>query len=327
MISKRLTGIFSVAAVLLSTLIHAQKNEPLEFVKERAISKSYSAGNSLSIDNQFGHIKIITWDKNEIKVDVAIKAESSDKGNAEATFESIDVKDSESGGRVRFKTEIKNNNYNCHNCKTNMRINYEVHLPVTVSLTLNNSFGNIEIPDYKGPVDLSNKFGNVTAGALTDVKGLSIEFGKGQLKSLTDVNVTFKFSKIQLESLSGTNRINMEFCDSSKVVLASNLSSLTLNESYSTVNLKPAGNLAATYEIKTSFGNFVDRSDIGVVRTDTPDRYGPDSDRMYEGKSGNGATKISVRSSFGKIILGDAKPEDMKKTTNAGGKKKTSRVI
>jgi hypothetical protein len=77
------------------------------------------------------------------------------------------------------------------------------------------------------------------------------------------------------------------------------------------VNLKP-GNLSASYTISTSFGSVVDRSSIGVKRTDTPDKYGPDSDKTFEGKSGSGSAKIDIKSSFGRIILGEPTAEDMK---------------
>ena len=48
----------------------------------------------------------------------------------------------------------------------------------------------------------------------------------------------------------------------------------------------PAANLAATYTISTSYGSLIDKTDIGIKRTDAPDKYGPDLNKRYEGKSG-----------------------------------------
>jgi hypothetical protein len=318
---KKITVAFSAALLLAASLVQAQKNEKLEFVKERSISKTYPAsGNSLSITNSFGHVKFIAWDKNEIKVDIRIEVASSDKENAERVFEGITVSDNQSGDKIRFKTNHGQNNNSCNNCHTNMHIDYEVHLPVTVALEVENSFGNTEIPDYKGSVDLSNKFGNLIAGSLASVKDIHVEFGKAQIKSLSNINATFKFSKIQIENLSGANKISMEFCDSSKIVLPDNLVSLELKESYCTINLKPAASLSASYYIRTSFGNFIDRTSIGVARTNQRERYGSDSEKTYEGKSGTGNAKVNIRSSFGKLILGEATADDLKKTTQSKGK-------
>lgn len=318
MIKKKITVIFSTVMLLLSLAMQAQKADKLEFIKERSISKTYSAaGNSLSIDNSFGDLKVIAWDKNEIKVDVSIKVESSNQDMAERVFSIINVQESHTGNKVRFKTELKSTGGNdCKNCETRMHIDYEVRLPVTVALSLTNSFGNIELPDYRGPVSLTSKFGKLNTGNLADLKSITVEFGRAVIKSVSDLNATFKFSKIHIGSLSGNNKIDMEFCDSSSISLSKSLSSLSMNESYSTVNLRPADNLEASYSIRTSFGNFIDRTNIGIVRTDKPDRYGPDSKKEYEGKNGNGSVKVTVRSSFGKIILGEPKPEDMNKKTS-----------
>ena len=58
-----------------------------ENFKERNISKTYTAsGNTLNIDNQFGEVKITTWDKNEIKVDIHIETSSTDKEFSRKNF-------------------------------------------------------------------------------------------------------------------------------------------------------------------------------------------------------------------------------------------------
>ena len=49
----------------------------------------------------------------------------------------------------------------------------------------------------------------------------------------------------------------------------------------------------------------IDKTDIGINRTDTPDKYGPDLNRRYEGKSGAGTVKIDIKSSFGNIMIGE----------------------
>jgi len=308
--------VFSMALLLSSLFIYAQEEKEerkkFEFVKEKNISKSYPAsGNKLSIENSFGHVKFIAWDKNEIKVDVHIEASSNQQDVAQKTFDAISVSDKQQGNDINFKTTIDNKNNNCKNCKSSMSIDYEVHLPTSVALDIENSFGNTELPDYSGAISVSNKFGHLTAGSLSNVKYVTVEFGEAYIKNVSNLDATFKFSKIEIANLSGKNKINLEFCEVTKINLDNTLTSLNLNESYSTVNIKP-GNLSASYNISTSFGSFVDRTSVGVKRTDTPDKYGPDSDKTFEGKSGNGAAKIEIKSSFGKIIMGEPTAEDMK---------------
>lgn len=330
---KILIPAFSITLLLCTTVSRAQEEkqkerQKFEFVKQKDISKTYPAsGNKLSIDNHFGNVKFVGWDKNEIKVDVHIEASSNQQDFAQKIFDAISVSDKQQGNEIQFKTNIDNKdgkNDNCKNCKSSISIDYEVHLPVSVALSVENSFGNTEIPDYTGPVSITNKFGNLTAGSLKKVEDIHIEFGKASIKNISNIDATFKFSKIGIASLSGDNKINLEFCDDTKINLDVNLTSLNLKESYSTVNLKP-GNLSASYTIATSFGSVIDRSNADIRRTDTPDKYGPDSNKKYEGKSGNGAAKIEIKSSFGKIIVGEPTAEDMKDNSNKNKNKNKSK--
>ena len=317
---KILIPAFNISLLLFAVICQAQEEkqkerQKFEFVKQRDISKTYPAsGNKLSIDNHFGNVKFVGWDKNEIKVDIHIEASSNQQDFAQKIFDAITVSDKQQGNEIQFKTTIDNKdgkNDNCKNCKSSMTIDYEVHLPVSVALAVENNFGNTEIPDYTGAVSISNKFGSLTAGSLSNVKNIHVEFGKASIKNISNIDATFKFSKIGISNLSGSNKINLEFCDDTKINLDNNLSSLELKESYSTVNLRP-GNLSATYSIATSFGSVIDRSNASIKRTDAPDKYGPDSNKTYEGKSGNGSAKIEIKSSFGKIIVGEPTAEDLK---------------
>ncbi|TMI62556.1 MAG: hypothetical protein E6H07_14150 [Bacteroidetes bacterium] len=300
-----------------------------EHFKERNISKTYPAsGNTLNIDNSFGNV-IVTTGGSEIKVDIHIEASSTDKEHAEKIFSNIDVTDSKSGNQVKFKTTTnKNDNegYNCKNCNSSMSINYTVQLPAGTSLNIENSFGDIKIPDYTGTVSLVSKFGSLTAGSLPKSEKVHVEFGKADIKSINNANTTFKFSKINVGNMSGSSKVNIEFCSASRIGLASDLTSFSMKESYSTINLKPAANFSASYNIKTSFGSFKNKTNAEIKRTDEPDRYGPDSEKTYEGKSGSGSSKIDIRSSFGNIILGDATEAEL--TEHEKGKNKSkSKVI
>lgn len=327
---KILYSVLSLALCLWCTTTNAQKERKrYEHFKERNINKTYAAaGNTLNIDNSFGNVQILTWSGNEIKVDVHIEASSTNADMAEKTFNAITVTDEKKGSTIYFKTNTKgNNNKGCNNCHNSMSIDYTIHLPASVKLEIENSFGDITIPDYSGEVSLSSKFGNLTAGALSNVKKVTAEFGSAKIKSMDNVSTVFKFSTIEIDNLAGNNTLKFEFCSSAKINLSTNLSALNVNESYSTVNLRPAVNLSASYNVRTSFGSLVNRSNVDINRTDKPDQYGPDSEKDYEGKSGSGSVKIDIKSSFGKIIIGEPKPGDIKEKDKEKNKNKNKSEV
>jgi hypothetical protein len=315
---KVIAGAFSVffLTIYIVTLAQEASNvrEKFEFVKEKNISRTYPAsGNSLSIDNSFGNVKFVTWDRNEIKVDVHFEASSDKETVAQKTLEALQISDKQQGSEISFTPLIDKRNDICKDCKSTMHIDYQVFLPASVALNVNNSFGNIELPDYSGILTVKSKFGQLTTGSLPNLKQIGVEFGRASIKSMSHTNATFNFSDIEVLNLGGTNKISLEFCSAAKFKLDSNLNSLDLRETYSTVFLRP-GNLAASYMISTSFGSVVDRTYANIHRTDTPDKNGPDSDKTYEGKSGSGSARINISSSFGKIIVGEPTADDLKET-------------
>ena len=294
-----------------------KEKQRYEFFRERNISKTYpAAGNTLNIDNQFGKVKIITWDKNEIKVDIHIEASSTHKDLADKSFERIDVTDKQEGKEIYFKTLFNKNgkdeNISCNNCSNTMSIDYTIQIPANNALKIENNFGAIEIPDYSGPVWLTNKYGHLTAGKLSKPEKVWVEFGKADLKSIGNIDLTFKYTSVNIANLTGNCKLKLEFCGYSKVNLDNALTSLSVNDSYSSLHLVPAANFSATYSISTSYGSLIDKTNIGINRTDTPEKYGADLNKRYEGKSGSGTIKVDIKSTFGNIMIGEGTKADMK---------------
>lgn len=321
---KRLTRPFKILLPLLVMLqanLFAQENEndnkkKYEFVKKKSVNKSYNVSSSdkLNINNAFGSVEVTTWDRNEIKVDVDIEVSANTEALAQRIIDRISVTEGKSGNEISFKTSMKDNNSNnSRDEKSTMHINYIISMPASNPLTVKNEFGSTTIPDFKGEVDLTSKFGSLTTGNLASIKSISVEFGKANLTNITSSPVTIKFSKAVISKLSGAIKMNLEFCNSVHLNLDNNLTSLDLKTSYSTVNLKPLGSLQASYNISTSFGSFKNTSDVKFTSDEDAGRdRGPKFDYEYSGKSGNGSIPVRVKSSFGKIIVGEASEEEMK---------------
>ncbi len=319
-------NILTIALLLFAVQLFAQdekadtekrEKKRYEFYHERNISKNYPAsGNVLNIDNRFGSVKVITWDKNEIKVDIHIETSSTNKEFAEKSFARLDVEDKQDGKNIYFKTNHNNDKgkdqVSCNNCSNSISVDYTVQIPSNNTLNIENTFGSIELPDYNGPVSLVNKYGHLTAGKLAKPEKLVVEFGKADLKSIGNVDLTFKYSSINIGSLTGNCKLNLSFCSYSKINLDNALTGLTVNDSYSSLHLDPAPGFSATYTISTSYGSLIDKSNIGIKRTDEPEKYGADLNKRYEGKSGTGAVKVDIKSSFGNIMIGQGTKADMK---------------
>ncbi len=303
-----------------------KKEKKYEFEKTKSINKTYNVtvSDKLNIDNKFGAVTINVWTKQEIKVDIEIKASAKTEEWAKSVLDDIQVEDSRSGNTITLKTlHVEDldkkeggkriDKYKNKNTQQSMETNYTVYMPAMNALEIENQFGATTLPDYKGEVDLCSKFGKLTTGNLTNVKNINVEFGKATLGNIPGGSLSIKYSKANIASLGGKIKLNLEF--SSKVVLnlANDLNSLDMDASYSTVNLKPMGELPASYQVSTSFGSFKNKTGIKFSSDEDDDEdKGPKFDHEYKGKSGSGNVPVKVKSNFSTIILGDATEDELK---------------
>ncbi len=158
---KKHTGVykFMVTAALLlaaSTGIFAA-GEP-EVEKKKVYSKSYplDGNDKVSINNQFGEVKISTWNKSEVRIDITIIAKASTDERAQQILDLISIEDSKSADGVYFKTSMKSQNWKGDKKGSNngMEINYEIQMPAGNPLSLKNSFGSSFVYQFSNEIGI-----------------------------------------------------------------------------------------------------------------------------------------------------------------------------
>jgi hypothetical protein len=286
-------------------------NGPL-VTKTKTYTKSYPLGNSeqVTLDNQFGEMKIITWNKNEIKVDVNIEAKGNTDEIAQRILDNINIEDSKSGSGVSFATRMKNKNMNWNNNKKDykemgMKIDYVVYMPTGNPLNATNQFGPMIIPDMRGQVVLVSKFGSITAGNLSNVKEVTLEFGDATIEAVSNGKLTFKFGKADVKQVSGNVSVRVEFCDKTRINIDNNSKDVNIRSSYSSIYLNTPSNLSSSIDIKTSFGELTNKTSFNLKKQgEDDDRHGPKFDKQYNGVAGGGANKLKVNADFGEVVIG-----------------------
>lgn len=311
---KAVKRIFSaLTAIAISLSVNAAVLNPdLESEKSKTYSKSYPVGNGdkISLDNSFGEMKIGTWNKNEIKVDVNITVKAGTDEYAQKLLEVISIEDGKTGSEIFFKTHLnhtKNKRDDDGDKRegrnTSFKINYTVYLPATVTLNANNDFGPMSIGDFDGAVTLTSKFGSLTTGKLSQPQKIRVEFGKAMVESMQGGKLDIRFSKAQVQHLSGEISADLEQSGGVKLGVDNSLKKMDLRVSFSKVYLDVEKTISASYAIKSSFGSFHNDTEFSIPRQDKEDRPF-DQDKRYAGKSGSGATPIDIKNNFGTVTLG-----------------------
>ena len=312
----------------LSTAYSQDSRQEPKFKKQKSYTKSYnvSSNDKITLDNQFGEMKLITWDKNEVKVDVSITGSSDDESRAQKILDRISIQDEKTGSGVSFKTKMADqdkdwNDKDDKNTHRNegMKINYTVYLPSSNPLVAKNQFGTTIIPDYRGEATIESQFGSLTTGKITNNKKISVGFGHADIGQVNNGRVDISYSTGTIHKLVGDVDAKFQFCGAIKIMVDNDVKSLDIDNSYSTLYLDLSKNLSASYNISNSFGSFKNKSDFKIDGGNDDDKKRDYTTSRYTGTSGSGAGKINIRSSFGSVVAG----HDLQVDTSSKKKKAT----
>lgn len=332
-IHKAYSLLFISTALLWSATASAGDEPKVE--KKKNYSKSYAVSNSdkVSFDNRFGELKITTWDKNEVKVDVVMTGKANTDERAQEILNHLRVEDGKNSGGVFFKTHIDNQNKkHSKEDKEKYRnegfsVDYTVYMPSRNPLLAKNEFGAMILPDYNGEIEVESKFGRLTAGNLANVKRVRVEFGESTIESINNGKLTIQFSgRSTVGKLTGNLDVTLEHSGGVKLVLENSVKDITIKNNFSNLYLDVTRNFSGNFDINTNFGDFSNKTDFAIARKgkDDDDDHGPKFSHQYTGKSGSGATAVKIRSEFGQVTVGHNL--EMKVADKNKDKKKTRSI-
>ncbi len=215
----------STLFVLIYFLIFTTEAKKADVEKTKQISKNYSVNSEhvMNIENKFGEVKITTWEKNEVSVNITIKVDAKNDEKAQEFLDDIVVEIEEGKSNSSYRTmigskkgKIKINN----NESKGFEVNYDVKMPRTNNLNLKNEFGPFIINDLDGKADIEVKFGSANIGKLTHAENklafefsdqvliqhldkghLTVKFSKCELGAATDIKVASEFSDIEIDGV------------------------------------------------------------------------------------------------------------------------------
>jgi hypothetical protein len=189
------------AILLLSLLLVPAMIRAEEVTKE--FHKEYKAGpnTTLDIQNKYGDVVIESWDKDQVIIDVKITVNHPSLDKAQKYLSQIDVAFSDNESLISAKTIIddKFSFTGWGGDSRKFSIDYTIKMPVNTTLALSNKYGNSEIDELHGQVNLDIKYGGLTAGKLLrgNVKPLStlnLAYGKASIDEAGWLDLTVRYT-------------------------------------------------------------------------------------------------------------------------------------
>jgi hypothetical protein len=244
-----------ISLFLISLALSAQ-----EVTKE--YHKEYKAGanTTLDISNRYGDVVIQNWDKDQVVIDVKVTVELPNKEKAEKLLGYIDVQFSEGENLISAKTII-DDNFNFSGWGGDSKrfsIDYNIKMPAATNLTLSNKYGNTDIDELHGLVNMVIKYGSLSARKLTrgnvkPLNSLNLAYGKGEIDEAGWLDLNIRYCG------------NMTITKSQAILLDSKYSKMSIGETSSIVGQSKYDNIRIESINNLVLDNGYTETNIGVL--------------------------------------------------------------
>lgn len=218
-----------------------------DFEKTYSETFKVDGDGEVRLANRYGEIKVETWERNEVKIDVRVKVSANDQEDANRTFDRIEISFTGGANSATAITNIgtskqKNKgiiesifngewpSFSGGSNSNDFKVYYRVRMPASASLETEAKYCDVTLPDLSGSTNISVGYGNLVAGDLTGRGEISVSYGSARIDELGS-NSTFR----------------VRYCDGNEIRKAGDL---RYDGRYSETRIGPAGNLTidAGYE-------------------------------------------------------------------------------
>lgn len=261
--------IMTLAVLLFSmTLTAAAEELTKEFHKE----STPGPNSTLSITNKFGDVVTETWAENRIVVDVLVTVENNSAEKAKKMLDMIDVVFTEENGNFSAETVFDEDisDFRWGKSENHFRIDYKVKMPAKVNFTVSNKYGNTDISEISGLVNVDLKYGDLyvdklTRGNVKPINTIAIAYGKAEITELNWATIEARYcGQFEIEKATAltldTKYSKFEIADASSVVCDSrydnysvgNVKNFVASGGYTSFKLESVSNKIS---VETKYGN------------------------------------------------------------------------
>ncbi|MBO5740587.1 MAG: hypothetical protein J6R54_01175, partial [Bacteroidaceae bacterium] len=139
-------------------------------------------GATIRLENQFGNIVLLPWDKKDLRLEFEFKVMAKEKAQAEEILKGMDIVKSVVSGAYSLELQGTEGG---SNEERKIESHWTVYIPKEkFALIIANRFGNVNIPDYAcKSLSAHVKFGSLLCGSLqTDEQKCELKAEHGSLK-------------------------------------------------------------------------------------------------------------------------------------------------
>jgi hypothetical protein len=233
-------------------------DHPALFSDQTKISRSFAAINSSTIEltNKYGTINVNTWEKDSVKFEVTITAESDQLTNVDILIQMAEIEFRQSGSTISAEllwgekfSALKRSSIEMMlsvNKNHRLRIDYMVYLPVTSALRIENRFGDVNLPELKGKVYLSVMHGDIRAQSLPELRSLILKYGKMNVHSIGTANMELSFADLTADKIG-----DLTIRSSGSDLIIEEITSMNIQSSNDKINIESIKQLSGAASLSS----------------------------------------------------------------------------
>jgi hypothetical protein len=191
--------------VLLSAQTYSEK-------REEGKSFKLKSGTVVQITNKYGNINVMPWEKDSVRIEVSMSAQSKQAAKVVKILSSIDCEMISTANGISARTVFYDNSTTFWkdvvsyagqviNTSNNLQINYTVFMPVNNDIKIDNKFGNIYMDSHKGNADITLSNGDLQARNFAGSLKLKLEFGSASMQDVNDAELNINYSDLTLRKV------------------------------------------------------------------------------------------------------------------------------
>ena len=263
--------LFLTLSVNLPQLIHAQT-----YSEKREQGKNFKlkSGTVVQITNKYGNINVMPWEKDSVRIEVSMSAQSKQAAKVIKILTSIDCEMTSTANSISARTVFYDNSATFWkdvvsyagqviNTSNNLQINYTVYMPETNDIRIENKFGNVYMDSHSGNADITVSNGDLQARNFSGGLKLKLEFGSANIQDADEAQLNINYSdltarkitKLNLNSRSSTLDIeetgSIELVSSRDKLAVKSCNSLSGEASFSRIRINE---LEAMSTMTTKYG-------------------------------------------------------------------------
>ena len=200
------TILFIINLLVLSNILASEGGDFKDSKLFTKIVKS-SSDFELEITTKHGNISIETWEKDSISIEAKVEVQTSNLDRLKSILDDININFSSHTDYLAVTTEwndaskgIKNDILKIFG-EQSVKVNYIIKVPSSISMDINNKYGNINMGNFNGELKLNVSHGNISVRNITKLKSIKLKYGKLRAKKISKGDIYVRFAKVKIDEV------------------------------------------------------------------------------------------------------------------------------